>query len=249
MKVGLLITCLIDLWRPKVGFAAVKLIEAAGGDVHVPAQTCCGQPAYNSGDRVTAQALARQMIDTMAGFDAVVVPSGSCAGMVAAHYPELLADDPAYGPKAKALAAKTFELTDFLTRNAAPSAAAPTFTGTITHHHSCSCLREMNVRDQPLTLLSKVDSATIREAGSIESCCGFGGTFAVKYPDISAAMAAKKADDLAATGADMITASDMGCLMNIAGTLQRQGRSIEVRHIAEVLADMMDAPAIGAPKP
>jgi len=249
MKIGLLITCLIDLWRPKVGFAAVKLIEATGADVHVPVQTCCGQPAYNSGDRATAQALARQMIDAMAGFDAVVVPSGSCAGMVAAHYPELLADDPVYGPKAKALAAKTFELTDFLTRNPAPSFAAPAFTGTITHHHSCSCLREMNVRDQPLNLLSKVDGATIRQAESVESCCGFGGTFAVKYPDISAAMATKKADDLAATGADMITACDMGCLMNIAGTLQRQGRTIEVRHIAEVLADMMDAPAIGAPGP
>jgi L-lactate dehydrogenase complex protein LldE len=249
MKIGLLITCLIDLWRPKVGFAAVKLIESTGAEVHVPAQTCCGQPAYNSGDRATAQALARQMIDAMAGFDAVVVPSGSCAGMVAAHYPELLGDDPVYGPKAKALAAMTFELTDFLSRNPALSPQATAYSGTITHHHSCSCLREMNVRDQPLTLLSKVDGAVIKQASSVESCCGFGGTFAVKYPDISAAMAAKKADDLAATGADMITASDMGCLMNIAGMLQRQGRPIEVRHIAEVLADMMDAPAIGAPGP
>jgi L-lactate dehydrogenase complex protein LldE len=249
MKIGLLVTCLIDLWRPPVGFAAAKLIESTGAEVHVPVQTCCGQPAYNSGDRATAQALARQMIDAMAGFDVVVVPSGSCAGMVAAHYPELLGDDPIYGPKAKALAAKTFELTDFLTRNPALSPQAPAYIGTITHHHSCSCLREMNVKDQPLTLLSKVDGALIKQAEAVDTCCGFGGTFAVKYPEISAAMAAKKADDLAATGADLITASDMGCLMNIAGMLQRQGRSIEVRHIAEVLADMMDGPAIGAPAP
>ncbi len=245
MKTALLVTCLVDLWRPEIGFATVKLLEQCGCVVEVPSQTCCGQPAYNSGDRATAQDLARQMIDALAGFVAVVAPSGSCAGLVVAHYPALLADDPVYGPRAIELSKRTFELTAFLaTRQTVPEIGS-TFDGTIVHHDSCSCLRDLSIRNEPQTLLNKVKGARIVQPAMPDTCCGFGGTFAVKYPDISHQMAQRKADDLAGTGADMIVAGDLGCLMNIAGTLSRQGSTIKVRHIAEVLADMMQGPAIG----
>jgi L-lactate dehydrogenase complex protein LldE len=245
-RVGLLVTCLVDLIRPSVGFAAVKLLEDAGCTVDVPVQTCCGQPAFNSGDRASAREIAEQVIEAFSPYDYVVVPSGSCAGQVKVHYPELFQGDPNWQGRADALAAKTFELTSFLGDVLGVARVDARFEGTVTYHDSCSSLRELGVRVQPRRLLGAVDGLTLKELKDADVCCGFGGTFCVKYPDISNAIVAKKAADVVSTGADMLLAGDLGCLMNIAGKLQREGRSVEVRHVAEVLAGMTDTPAIGA---
>jgi len=244
--VGLFVTCLVDLFRPSVGFAAVKLIEQAGFRVAVPeAQTCCGQPAYNSGDRADAAAIARNTIAAFEGYDYVVAPSGSCGGMLRCHYPELLADDPAWASRAKALSARCYELTQFLVEVAKLEGIDATLKGRCTYHDSCSSLREMNVKAQPRSLLKQVKSLELAELAETEACCGFGGTFCVKFPEISNKMVERKTADIIASGADHLLAGDLGCLMNIAGKLQRQGSAIRVRHVAEVLAGMTDTPAIG----
>lgn len=247
-RVGLFVTCLVDLYRPTVGFAAVRLLEQAGCVVEVPAgQTCCGQPAYNSGDRATAADLARATIALFDGFDYVVIPSGSCGGMIRKHYPALLADDPVWGPRAAALAERAFELVSFLTDVMKVGAVTARCPARVTYHDSCSGLRELGVKEQPRRLLASVEGVELAELPGAEVCCGFGGTFCVKYPDVSARMAGDKADDIAATGADLVLAGDMGCLLNIAGTLSRRGSPVAVRHVAEVLADMTgDTPPIGA---
>ncbi len=249
-RVALFVTCLVDLFRPTVGFAAVKLLEQAGCTVEVPhAQTCCGQPAYNSGDRAAAKTIAVQVLDAFAGYDYVVAPSGSCAGMIRQHYPEMFADDPAILPRAQELAARTWELVSFLVDVRAIQRVTARWEREATYHDACSGLRELGVRDQPRQLLASVDGLRLRELPGAEVCCGFGGTFCVKYPDISDKMAGDKADDIAATGAAAVLAGDLGCLLNIAGKLSRQGRRIEARHIAEVLAGMTgDVPPIGSPR-
>jgi L-lactate dehydrogenase complex protein LldE len=245
-QVGLFVTCLVDLFRPRIGFASVKLLEDAGCDVHVPlGQTCCGQPAYNSGDRNDAAAIARQVIAAFEGFDHVVAPSGSCAGMIRKHYPALLDGDPAWQDRAAALAGRTHELVSFLTDVMGVILVDARFAGTATYHDSCSGLRELGVRDQPRALLKSVDGLELRELGDAEVCCGFGGTFCVKYPDISNDMLEKKTAHIAATGADTLLAGDLGCLMNMAGKLKRQGSPVKARHVAEILAGMADGPAIG----
>jgi L-lactate dehydrogenase complex protein LldE len=248
-RVGLLVTCLVDLVRPAVGFAAVKLLEDAGCAVEVPRQSCCGQPAFNSGDRASARELAEQVIATFERYDYVVVPSGSCGGQVRVHYPELFHGDPNWHPRAQAFAAKTHELVSFLTDVLGVSKVAARYAGTATYHDSCSSLRELGIKAQPRRLLASVDGLTLAELPDADVCCGFGGTFCVKYPDISNAIVTKKAEAVAATGADTLLAGDLGCLMNIAGKLQRLGRPVHVRHVAEVLAGMAQAPAIGEPEP
>jgi L-lactate dehydrogenase complex protein LldE len=249
-RVALFVTCLVDLFRPTVGFAAVKLLEQAGCAVEAPrAQTCCGQPAYNSGDRAAAKAIAKQVIEAFAGYDYVVAPSGSCAGMIRRHFPEMFADDPAILPRAEELAARTWELVSFLVDVRGMQAVAAQWPQTVTYHDACSGLRELGVRDQPRRLLASVQGLELRELPGAEVCCGFGGAFCVKYPDISDKMVSDKADDLAATGAGAVLAGDLGCLLNIAGKLSRQGRPVEARHVAEVLAGMTgDVPPIGAPR-
>jgi L-lactate dehydrogenase complex protein LldE len=248
-RVGLFVTCLVDLFRPTVGFAAVKLLEEAGCTVEVPrAQTCCGQPAYNSGDRADAQVLARQVVATFEGFDYVVVPSGSCAGTIRHHYAGLLADDPAWSARARALAGRTYELVSFLVDIRGMAAVAARYDGQVTYHDSCSGLRELGIKEQPRRLLASVDGLNLTELPGAEVCCGFGGTFCVKYPEISNHMVAAKADDIQATGADTLLAGDLGCLLNIAGKLKRDGCPMRVRHVAEVLAGLTgDAPPIGDP--
>ncbi|MFL9827443.1 (Fe-S)-binding protein [Rhodoplanes sp. SY1] len=248
-RVGLLVTCLVDLVRPAVGFAAARLLDDAGCTVAVPAQTCCGQPAFNSGDRATARRLAEQVITAFEPFDYVVVPSGSCAGQVRLHYPEIFQGDPAWQPRADALAAKTFELTQFLVDVCGVSRVATRFSGLATYHDSCSSLRELGVRVQPRKLLASVEGLDLIELADTEVCCGFGGTFCVKYPDISDRMVGKKAEAVTATGADLLLAGDLGCLLNIAGKLSRDGSGVSVRHVAEVLAGEVDVPAIGAAAP
>src|SRR3712207_1793563 len=247
-RVALFVTCLVDLMRPSVGFAAVKLLEDAGCLVEVPVQTCCGQPAYNSGDRGTTRDLAERMIETFRGYDYVVAPSGSCAGMIRTHYPELFADDPNWLPKANALGARTYELTAFLVDVLGVTEVDAAFDGTVTYHDACSGLRELGVRTQPRTLLKSIDGLELVELDDADVCCGFGGTFAVKYADISNAIVSDKTRTVAETGADTLLAGDLGCLLNIAGKLSREGRPIAVRHVAEVLAGMTDAPPIGMPE-
>lgn len=244
--VGLFVTCLVDLFRPSVGFAAVQLLERAGCSVEVPrGQTCCGQPAYNSGDRRDAQALARQTIEALEGYDFVVAPSGSCAAMIRDHYPALLADDPRWSTRATAVADRTYELVSFLTDVRKLDSLDATFEETVTYHDSCSGLRELGVHAQPRALLSKVAGLTLRELPDADVCCGFGGTFCVKYPDISNVMVSDKAACIEKTGAGTLLAGDMGCLMNMAGKLKRNGATVRARHVAEVLAGMTDEPAIG----
>lgn len=244
-KVGLLVTCLVDLFRPSVGFSAVTLLEEAGCDVVVPRQTCCGQPAWNSGDRATTADLARLMIAAFDDCDYVVAPSGSCAGMVRKHYPEVFADDPEWAPKAHRLARRTWELVSFLTEVRRVSAVPRGYGGTVTYHDSCSGLRELGVKEQPRRLLRGMDGLSLVELPDAEVCCGFGGTFCVKYPEISGKMVGDKAAAVAATGADTLLAGDMGCLMNMAGRLKRDGSPVRVRHVAEVLAGDLSAPPIG----
>ncbi|HMK80528.1 MAG TPA: (Fe-S)-binding protein [Xanthobacteraceae bacterium] len=243
-RVGLFVTCLVDLIRPAVGFAAVKLIEDAGCAVEVPRQSCCGQPAYNSGDRASTRAIASQVIAAFEPYDYVVAPSGSCAGMLKTHYPELFAGDAAWEARAAAFCAKTHELISFLVDVRSVSKVAARFEGSATYHDSCSGLRELGIRAQPRRLLATVEGLALKEMHDSDVCCGFGGTFCVKYPDISNAIVAKKAEHIAATGAETLLAGDLGCLMNMAGKLQRLGRRVKARHVAEVLAGI-DAPAIG----
>lgn len=247
-RVGLFVTCLVDLYRPSVGFAAMRLLEQAGCLVDVPrAQTCCGQPAYNSGDRATARDLAAGILDAFGGYDYVVAPSGSCAGMLKTHLPFLFDDDPNLRARADRLAARTFELTSFLVdvRGFVPDAGARR-PGRFTYHDACSGLRELGVKQQPRKLLAEV-GATVVEMAEPEICCGFGGTFCVKYPDISGRMVSDKAQDIGATHADTVLSGDLGCLLNIAGRLLREGVPVDARHVAEVLVDGgMDGPAIGA---
>jgi len=246
-QVGLFVTCLVDLYRPVVGFAAIALIERSGPfTVVVPdAQTCCGQPGYNSGDKESALAIARQVVGAFEGFEYVVAPSGSCAGMIKTHYPDLLAGDPAFAARARALADKTFELTQFLRDVAKWDGVYAEFAETVTYHDSCSSLRELAVKKQPRELLGKVGGLTFKELPNGEPCCGFGGTFCVKFPDISNRMVEDKVANIEATGANVVLAADMGCLLNIAGKLKRKGSKIEARHVAEVLAGMAQNTAIG----
>jgi len=250
MRIALFVTCLVDFFRPTIGFAAVKLLQEAGCTVEVPrAQTCCGQPAYNSGDRADAKAIAMQVLDAFEGYDHVVAPSGSCAGMIRRHYPELFADDPAVLPRAQRLAARSWELVSFLVDVCRVHAVAARWDREVTYHDACSGLRELGVRDQPRRLLASVGGLTLRELPGAETCCGFGGTFCIKYPDISDKMVNDKEAEIVATGAEAVLAGDLGCLLNIAGKLHRRGRWIEVRHVAEVLAGMTEeVPPIGAPR-
>jgi L-lactate dehydrogenase complex protein LldE len=250
VRVALFVTCLVDLYRPSVGFAAVKLLEEAGCLVEVPrAQTCCGQPAYNSGDRKNAKAIALQVFDAFDGYDHVVAPSGSCAGMIRQHYPELFADDPVNLRRAQGLAERSWELISFLVDVCRTRMVEAQWRRRVTYHDACSGLRELGVKHQPRQLLASVDGVQLMELPGAEICCGFGGTFCIKYPEISDKMVTDKAADIVGTGAEAVLAGDLGCLLNIAGKLSRQGCLIEVRHLAEVLAGMTeDAPPIGAPR-
>lgn len=246
-RVALFVTCLVDLHRPSIGFAAIRLLEQADCLVEVPrAQTCCGQPAYNSGDRVTTRDLAMGILDTFGGYDYVVVPSGSCGGMLKHHLPHLFDDDPDLRARADALAARTFELISFLTDVIGVDQLPNRYAGgTVTYHDGCSGLRELGIKQQPRKLLQAV-GASVVEMANPEVCCGFGGTFCVKYPDVSIRMVSDKTRDIVATGADTVVAGDLGCLLNIAGRLQREGCRTNVRHVAEVLAGMTgQVPPIG----
>lgn len=244
MKVGLFVTCLVDLMRPSIGFAALKLLESAGCDVIVPAtQTCCGQPGFNSGDRVSARALALKLIDEFEACDYLVLPSGSCGGMIRAHYPELFRDEPAILARVERLAARTYELTAFLVDVLKLERAQSGFAGTITYHDCCSGLRELGVKTQPRRLLRSIPGLKLDEMTDCEQCCGFGGTFSIKFGEVSAAIADRKCQNVEASGAQAVVLGDLGCMLNIEGRLRRRGNhTTRVLHVAEVLAGEVPDP-------
>ncbi len=238
MRVALFVTCLVDLMRPRIGFSAIKLLESAGCEVVVPPkQTCCGQPAFNSGDRASAAALARKTIAEFEGYDYLVAPSGSCADQIRTEYPSLLADDPDWHDRAVALAARVYELTDFLVNVAKIEAVPGDYAGEITYHDSCTGLRSLGIKAQPRALLAKLPGVKLKEMNGAEDCCGFGGTFSVKFGDVSAAIAERKCGNIQAAGTGTVVGGDLGCLLNIEGKLRRMGdEQTQVLHIAEVLA-------------
>jgi len=238
MRVALFVTCLVDAIRPEIGFSTLKLLESAGCEVVVPeGQTCCGQPAYNSGDSATARALAEKVLREFDGFEYVVIPSGSCGGQIKHQYIELFRDHPDLKSRAENLASRIFELTDFLTNVLRVETLPSTFAGHITYHDSCSGLREMGVKSQPRALLAKLPGVRLTEMKDCEQCCGFGGTFSVKYGDISGAIVDEKCRNVRASGADAVVLGDLGCILNIEGRLRRTGdTTTRVLHVAQVLA-------------
>lgn len=237
MKVGLFVTCLVDLMRPSIGFATLKLLEDAGCEVVVPAtQTCCGQPGYNSGAREVAQTLALKVLEEFRDCDYVVAPSGSCSGQVKRHYVEDLFRESPQRAEFEVLAAKWYELSDFMVNVLKVSTVPARVDRTITYHDSCAGLREIGIKQQPRALLRKT-GCTLNEMNDAEKCCGFGGTFSVKLGEISTRMAENKCVNIGVTGADVIVGGDLGCLLNIEGRLRRNGdMKTEVLHFAEVLA-------------
>ena len=238
MRVGLFVTCLVDMMRPRIGFSALKLLEAAGCEVTVPAtQTCCGQPGYNSGDRASALGLAKKVLAEFEACDYVVAPSGSCAGMIRTHYADLARDDEALAARMAQLSAKTYELSDFLANIAKLESMPGNFQGSITYHDSCAGLRELGVKAQPRALLAKMPGVSLTEMPGAEECCGFGGAFSVKFGEISAAIAERKCEGIRAANADAVVLGDLGCMLNIEGKLRRMGdEKTRVLHLAEVLA-------------
>ena len=238
MRVGLFVTCLVDLMRPSIGFAALRLLEAGGATVVVPpTQTCCGQPAYNSGDRADALPLARKVVEEFEACDWLVAPSGSCSGMIRTHYADLFADDPAWAARAASLAAKTRELTDFLVDVLKVANVPGRYRGQVTYHDSCSGLREMGVKAQPRALLGAMPGVELVEMTECETCCGFGGAFAVKYGEIATRLADNKCEHIARSGAGAVVLGDLGCMLHIEGRLRRRGDdATKVLHVAEVLA-------------
>ena len=237
-RVQLFVTCLVDRFFPGVGHATVAALERAGVEVHVPAdQTCCGQPAFNGGFTDDAAAMARQTIDVLsASADPVVIPSGSCADMIVNHYPELLAQDPVYGPKARELASRTWELSQFLVDVLGTHDTGSRTGARLAYHASCHGLRGLGLRDAPRQLLGAATGGQCADLPDAETCCGFGGLFAIKMAPISSAMLQSKIDSIETSGAEAVVATDVSCLMHIGGGLRRRGSRVRTMHIAEVLA-------------
>jgi len=238
LKVSLFVTCLVDQLWPEVGRATVKVLERAGCKVDFDArQTCCAQPAYNTGYQDEARSVARGFLELFDrdGVDAVVMPSGSCCAM-AHHMIELYADDPALRASAERVAAKSFELGAFLVRQLGVVDLGARFDGRVTWHDACHGLRDLGIKDEPRTLIGQVAGAELVELEAAEACCGFGGTFSVKHPDISVAILDRKLERLAELGVDALVSGDVSCLMQIGGRLQRLGSPVRTMHLAELLA-------------
>jgi len=237
MKVSLFITCLVDQLFPQVGVSMVEVLRRLGVEVDFPeAQTCCGQPAFNSGYRAQARELAERFIKVFDESQYIVAPSGSCTSMVKVFYPDLFEDDGASRERAQKLAARTFEFSEFLINILKVEDVGAKFHGRVALHQSCHLLRELNVRTEPLKLLRAVRGIELIELERADACCGFGGLFAIKYAQISGGILQEKIDCIKRSGAEVIVASDMGCLMHIDGGLSRQRIPVRTLHLAELLA-------------
>ena len=238
MKAALFVTCLVDQLCPNVGTATVDVLRRAGCDVTFDdRQTCCGQPAFNTGYRREARKFAERFIEIFenSDADAIVSPSGSCTAMVK-HFHELFADDPEWRERAKNVAAKTHELSDFLVNELGVDDVGATLSCKATWHDACHGLRDLGIHDEPRRLLNKVSGLEFVEMENADVCCGFGGTFSVKYPEISAGILDNKIEMIEKSGADTVVASDASCLMQIGGRLSRIGSKVRTKHLAEVLA-------------
>ncbi len=237
VKASLFVTCLVDQLYPEVGEAVVRVLRRQGVTVEFPpGQTCCGQPLLNSGYRKDATELARRVVREFGGAEYVVVPSGSCAAMMKVYYPELLAEDEELGPQARAMSERVFEFSEFLVKVLGVRDVGSGFRGKVAYHLSCHLLRELGVEEEPVALLRGVPGAELVELPDARTCCGFGGTFSVKYPGISEAMLEDKLACVGRSGAEVLTACDASCLMHMGGGLSRQGSDVRTMHLAEVLA-------------
>lgn len=242
MKVSLFITCLADQMYPQVGESVVRLLHRYGCEVDFPeGQTCCGQPAFNSGYQDETREVARAMIRAFEHSDYVVSPSGSCTGMIDHYYPHLFKDDPVWLEKAEKLAHKTYEFSQFLVKVLGVDSIEAEFQAKVTYHPSCHAMRLLGVKEEPLKLLNSVEGVDFVELPRKEDCCGFGGTFAVKMADMSEAMVCDKAAQVCSTGASVLVGTDMGCLMNIGGRLNKEGQPVRVMHLAELLEEGIKA--------
>lgn len=242
MRVALFATCIVDTLKPEIGFATMRLLEAAGCDVSVPEQSCCGQPNYNNGDENGARALAEQWLTQFEAFDYVVIPSGSCAAMLKQHSPGLFSGQEQGNDlqtRMAALASRCYELSEFLS-----SVVSPEFgdlpVQQVCYHDSCSGLRELGIKHQPRGLLAQIQSLQLRELSNAEACCGFGGTFCVKHPEISCRLADNKIAAIEETGAQTLLGGDWGCLMHLQGRLEARGKMIDVKHFSEVLVQALE---------
>ena len=245
-RVALFVTCLVNVMRPGIAEATRDLLVAAGCDVEVPLdQTCCGQPAFNSGDEASGRAMARHQIEVLESYPYVVAPSGSCAGTIRHDYPHTFRDDPSWLRRAENLAARTYEITSFLVDVMDFHPSPTRFEGKATYHDTCSGLRELGVHDQPRRLVNSVEGLDLVPLPGSNVCCGFGGTFCVKYPAIANAVVEEKAVAVESTGADILLGGDLGCLMNMAGKLQRRDSRIRVFHTVEAIAGRLGGSAIG----
>ena len=236
-RVSLFVTCIVDQIFPKVGLAMAEVLERLGYEVDFnPAQTCCGQPAFNSGFREEARQVARHFLEVFRGSDSIVVPSGSCTSMITHHYDDIFQDDPERLEEAQQLAPRVYEFSKFLLEVAQVEDVGARFDGIVTYHDSCHALREMKIKEGPRRLLAKVKGLTLREMDIAEECCGFGGTFSVKFPEVSGGMARTKIDSIRKTEARTVVSVDSSCLMQLQGALLRAGLPIRTMHLAEVLA-------------
>ncbi len=238
MRIQLFATCLVDTFFPETGEATVRLLRHFGTEIAYPtSQTCCGKPADSGGYARDAKKAAEHFIEVFQGSDPIVIPSGSCASMVKNHYPALFKDDSRMREKAEAIGARTYELSQFLVHVLKVHEAGLTGRGRLTYHASCQLTRELGVRDEPLMLLQSLNGAEFVSMPAADRCCGFGGIFMAKLPEVSMAMADEKVETILSTGADTVVGCDHGCLMNIADAVKRRGSSVQVKHIAAVLAE------------
>ena len=236
-RVSLFVTCIVDQVFPQVGIAITEVLERLGYQVDFPkAQTCCGQPAFNSGYADEARKIARHFLDVFRDSETIIVPSGSCTSMIAHHFADLFEHDPKLLAEAHALEPRVWEFSRFLLEVARVEDVGARFHGVVTYHDSCHALRELKIKSGPRKLLAKVQGLTLAEMGAAEECCGFGGTFSVKFAEVSGAIARTKIDSIARTGVDTVVSIDSSCLMQIDGALRRAGSSIRTMHLAEVLA-------------
>ncbi len=236
-KVSLFIQCLVDTMFPETGEAMISVFDRLGVRYDYPEeQTCCGQPAYNSGYRHEAAAAARRFIEIFEDSEVIVCPSGSCVHMVRHHYPELFHKEPEMVERAKAVGARTFEFTEYLVDQLTITDVGAEFPGTVTYHDSCHLSRGLGIFKQPRILLSQVKDLELIEMHDSDTCCGFGGTFSINYPEISTALVDEKIENILASGAEMVTGCDISCLMNIQGRLSRREEKVKTLHIAEILA-------------